>query len=138
MAAHAGRTTAAACSALALAIGLGACGGSRKPGYCDDRSALESSVKDISNVQLGAGGLTQLQSQLQTVESNAQKLVSSAKGDFPTESSAIDSAAKKLKSSIQQLPSSPAPQQVAAIGLDAKNLGTSVQTFVNATKSKCD
>jgi hypothetical protein len=123
---------------LAAAVVLGACGGSSKPGYCSDRSNLEQSVKDIGNVKLTeSGGLKDLQSRLQTVEANANKVVSSAKGDFPSETSAIDASVDNLKTSIQQLGSSPATAQVAAVATNAKAVVNSVQGFVKATDSKC-
>ncbi len=123
---------------LAAAVVLGACGGSSKPSYCSDRSNLEQSVKDIGNVKLTeSGGLKDLQSRLQTVEANANKVVSSAKGDFPSETSAIDASVDNLKTSIQQLGSSPATAQVAAVATNAKAVVNSVQGFVKATDSKC-
>jgi hypothetical protein len=76
-------------------------------------------------------------SQLQQVESNANKVVSSAKGDFPTETSAISSSVSNLKSAIGALPSSPSAQQVAQVAGDAKATVTAVNNFTTATNSKC-
>ena len=114
------------------------CGGSDKPKYCSDRSSLEQSVKDLGNVNvLQSGGVNQLKSQLGKVESDANAVVSSAKGDFPSETSAIQSSVSSLKSSLAGLPSSPSAQQVVAVGVGAKSVVTSTQTFVDASKSKC-
>lgn len=123
---------------VAAAVALAACGGSSKPGYCSDRSTLEQSVKDIGNVKVTQrGGVKQLQSQLQTVETNAKKVTSSAKSDFPSETSAIDTSVNGLKASIQGLGSSPSTTQVAAVATNAKAVVDSVQSFVKATDSKC-
>lgn len=132
------RTAVLAVAPLAIALALGGCGGSSKPGYCSDRSTLEQSVKDVGNVNvLQSGGIKQLQSQLQKVETDARTLVSSAKGDFPSETSAIDSSVSALKTAIQGLPSSPSPSQLATVATDAKAVVTSFQNFKKASDSKC-
>jgi hypothetical protein len=117
---------------------VSACGGSSKPGYCSDRSNLEQAIKDVGNVKVAqSGGLSQLKSQLQKVETSANTLVSSAKSDFPTETGALSSSVSKLKSDVQGLPSSPSPQQLAATAADAKSVVTSFQNLKKATDSKC-
>ena len=132
------RTAVLAVAPLAIALALGGCGGSSKPGYCSDRSTLEQSVKDVGNVNvLQSGGVKQLQTQLQKVETDASTLVSSAKSDFPSETSAIDSSVSSLKTAIEGLPSSPSPSQLATVATDAKAVVTSFQNFKKASDSKC-
>jgi hypothetical protein len=127
----------AATLGVAGALAIAGCGGSSKPGYCSSRSDLESSVKAIGDVNLTQSGLQNLKSQLQQVEANATKVVTSAKGDFPSETSAISTSVSSLKSAIQALPSSPSVQQVAQVAGDAKTVVNSVSSFTKATDSKC-
>ena len=128
----------AATLGVAGALAITGCGGSSKPGYCSDRSNLESSVKAIGDVNLTqSGGLQKLKSQLQQVQSDANKVVSSAKSDFPSETSAISSSVSSLTSAIKSLPSSPSVQQLAQIAGDAKATVTAVNSFTTATNSKC-
>lgn len=123
---------------IAAAVALTACGGSSKPGYCSDRGKLEQSVKDLGNVKvLESGGPQKLRSQLQTIQTDAQTVISSAKNDFPTETNAISSSTTKLRTDVQQLPSSPTPHQLVAVAADAKNVVASVQSFVKSSDSKC-
>ena len=124
---------------IAAAVALGGCGGgSSKPGYCSDRSKLEQSVKDLGNVKvLQGGGVDKLRSQLKTIETNAQTLVSSAKSDFPSETNAISTSVNSFKTELKKLPSSPSAQQVAAAGVSGKAVVTSVQDFLKASDSKC-
>ena len=68
---------AAVCLAAAGLGALAGCGSS-KPGYCSDRSNLENSIKGLTNLNLSSG-ISGLQAQLKTIQSNATKLVSSAK-----------------------------------------------------------
>jgi hypothetical protein len=129
----------AAVAVLAAVVALGACGGgSSKPAYCSARGDLEQSIKDLGNVKVAQqGGAQKLKDQLGTIESNANKVVSSAKGDFPSETSSIQSSVSSLKTTLQKLPSSPSASQVAAVATSAKGLASSVQSFVKATDSKC-
>ncbi len=122
--------------AAGVLLGLAGCGGSSKPSYCSDRSKLESSVKDLANVSL-SGGVSGVESQLKTIESDANALVDSARSDFPSQTSAIESSVNALASGVKALPSSPSATQVAVIAADATGVVSSVKSFSEATKSEC-
>ena len=115
----------------AAAVALAGCGSS-KPAYCTDRTNLQNSVKGLTS-----NGISGLKSQLKQVQSDASTLVSSAKGDFPSETSAITSSVNTLKSSVTALPSSPSAAQVAIVTRDAAGVVSSVKSFVDASNSKC-
>ena len=123
-----------AITALTAVAGCG--GGSGKPSYCADRSNLESSIKGLASLSL-SGGLSGLQAQLRTIQSNATTLVDSARSDFPSETSAIRSSVDVLSTDVRALSSSPSPGQVAKLATDASNVVTSVKSFTDATSSKC-
>jgi hypothetical protein len=123
--------------AISALVAVTGCGGGGKPGYCADRDNLESSIKDLSSLSL-SGGLSGLQSQLRTIQGNATKLVDSARSDFPSETSAINSSVNALASDVRALSSSPSPAQVASIASDASSVVRSVTSFTDATSSKCD
>ncbi len=123
-------------STAVVLVAAGGCGSS-KPGYCADRDSLESSIKDLTNVSL-SGGISGLQSQLRTIQSDATTLVDSAGSDFPSETSAIRSSVSSLASAVRALPSSPSASQIAAIASDGANVVTAVRGFADATDSKCN
>jgi hypothetical protein len=121
-----------------LAATLMALTGCGKPQYCSDRSDLEKSVRDLGNINvLQSGGVSQLKSQLQTVQTDAQKVASSAKSDFPSESSALQSSVSRLKGAVQSLPPSPSRQELAPVAADATAVVMASRNFKNATDSKC-
>ena len=122
-------------TAFAVAAGCG--GSSSKPSYCSDRSNLKDSVNGLTSVDLKSGGVGALQSQLQKVESDAQSLASSAKSDFPDETSAISSSVSTLSGTVKQLPSSPSAQQLAAVAVDLSGVASAFKNFSNATSSDC-
>jgi len=123
---------------LAAALVVTGCGGSDKPAYCSDVSDLQSSVDTLKSVQLQSGVLSTLQTDLQAVQTNADAVVSSAKADFPSETSAVQSSVSSLSTTIQKLPSSPTPQQLAALVPKINSTVTAAQDLQSATSSACD
>ena len=71
------------------------------------------------------------------IANNASKLVDQAKGDFPTQTSAITTSVNALKSSVAGLSSSPSAAQIATITKDAGSVVSSVANFMTASSSKC-
>ena len=135
MKARAGRTwVLLACAAAIAVVALAGCGSS-KPAYCTDRANLENSVKGLSN--LSGSGISGLKSQITQIQSDATAVVNSAKGDFPTQTSAISSSVSALKNSVAALPSSPSAAQIATVTRDAANVVSSVKSFTDATSSQC-
>ena len=118
-------------AAAATAVTLAGCS-SGKPAYCTDRTNLENSVKGLTS-----SGVSGLKSQLKQIQSDATTLVNSAKGDFPSETSAITSSVSALKNSVTALPSSPSAAQIATATRNAASVVSSVRSFVDASNSKC-
>ena len=128
--------TAVATVAAGWLIALTGCGSSSKPAYCTDRTNLENSVKNLPSVT-SSSGVSALKSQVKTIESDATAVVNSAKSDFPSQTSAVKTSVDALQTAVKALPASPSASQIAAIGLDVKNVVSSVQSFTDASKSKC-
>jgi hypothetical protein len=124
----------AAVAAVVLIV-LAGCGSS-KPAYCSDRSNLENSVKNLPSVT-SSSGVSGLKSQLGTIQNDATTLVNSAKSDFPTETTAVKSSVNALATAVKALPSSPSTAQIAALGVSAANVTSSVKSFADNSKSKC-
>jgi Protein of unknown function (DUF1269) len=122
-------------AAVAL-IALAGCGSSSKPAYCSDRTNLENSIKNLPKVT-SSSGISGLKTQITTIQSDATSLVNSAKSDFPTQTSAVKSSVDTLASAVKALPSSPSAAQIAPIAADSAAVVNSVNSFVDASKSKC-
>ena len=118
------------------AIALAGCGSS-KPSYCSARSDLETSVKDLGNVKVTSGGVSEFKSQLQKVKSSADSVVNSAKKDFPTETSALASSVSTLETAVKGLPANPSVNQLAPLASEVTGVATAAKSFVDATSSKC-
>lgn len=120
-----------ACAVAASVVALAGCGSS-KPAYCGARTNLENSVKGLTS-----SGVSGLKTQVTTIQSDATTLVSSAKSDFPTETSAITSSVDALKTAVAGLSSSPSAAQIATVTKDAASVVSSVKSFTDASSSKC-
>ena len=122
----------------AAALVVAGCGSSDKPAYCSNVSDLQQSVDDLKDVQLESGALSTLQTDVQKVQSNANAVVSSAKEDFPSETSALKSSVSSLSTAIEQLPSSPTGQQLAPLVPEISSVVTAAKNLSSATSSACD
>jgi hypothetical protein len=133
---HVVLTLAVALAAAAL-VGAG-CGGDDKPEYCSNVSDLQQSVDDLKSIQPDSAIVSTLQTDVQKVQSNADAVVSSAKQDFPTETTALESSVSTLSTAINKLPPSPSPQQLFALAPQIRSVGTAAQGLSGATSSACD
>ena len=117
---------------------LAGCGGSSKPGYCSDVTNFKNAVKDLGNVNVIQGGTSAITSAIQKVESTGKAAVASAKSDFPSQTSAVDSSLTALDTTVKQL-SNPQTQKTALTQLPAQitATGKAIDSFVSATNSKC-
>lgn len=110
--------------------------GSSKPAYCSDLSNLQSSIKDLTSLN-ASSGVSGLKTQLKTIESDAAKVVSSGKSDFPSQASAIRSSVAELQSAVKALPSSPSAKQLGSVATAAASVIVSVRSFTEVADTKC-
>jgi hypothetical protein len=123
----------------AVALIAAGCGGSDKPSYCSDVSDLRKSVDDLKNIQLsGSDSVSTLQTQLEEVQGDANAVVSSAKKDFPSETSALKSSVSGLSSAIEQLPASATAEQLAPLAPMVRSVVTASKDLDTATTSACE
>ena len=99
-------------------------------------TSLENSVKSLPSAASGSG-VSGLQSQLTTIQTDATAAVNTAKSDFPSETTALKSSVDTLSSAVKALPSSPSAANLASVAVAASGVVTSVENFTSATKSKC-
>ena len=74
---------------------------------------------------------------LTKVQTDAKTLVSQAKSDFPSQTSAIKSSVDAFASALKALPANPSANRIATLAPSAQFAVGWIQSFVNATNSKC-
>lgn len=131
------RRSAALAVTAAAAVALSACGGDDKPAFCADRDNFQKSIEQIPGL-LTDGNLSGLQTQLNTIETEAGTLAESAKSDFPQETDAVESSVNSLRQSYDQLPKDPSSTELAGLALQAATAISAVKNFNSATNSDCE
>jgi hypothetical protein len=124
-------------AALAMALGVAACGGSDEPAYCADRAALEQSLADLADVDVRADGLDALRAQLRQVERDATALVSSARDEFGPEASALRAAIVRLDDSARAALDDPSAQRVSDVAADASDAAAAFGALSDELASRC-
>lgn len=134
----AARSLRVVCVALVAVIALVALAGcgSSKPGYCTARTNLENSIKGLTSLN-ASSGLSGLQAQFQKIQTDANAVVSQAKSDFPSQTSAVKTSIDSLASAVKSLTTSPSAAEIAAVASSASSVVSSVKSLVDATSSKC-
>jgi hypothetical protein len=123
------------CVTLVSLVALAGCGSS-KPAYCSARTNLENSIKGLTGLNL-SGGISGLEAQLKKIQTDANELVSKAKGDFPSETSAIKSSVDALTTTVGSISGTPSASEIATVASNASNVATSIKNFMDTTSSKC-
>lgn len=132
---RAGAGLSLAAVTVVAAASLTGCG-TTPPAYCSARTDLENAVKGLPEAAK-TGGVSGLQSQLKTVEADANTVIDKAKSDFPTQTEALKSTIGQFKTSIQTAGTSPSAADLAPIVLNATAVVNAVKAFTGATKDKC-
>jgi len=136
---HAGarRIAPLVCAVVIGLVALAGCGGSSsKPAYCTARTNLESAITDITSLS-PTSGISALEAAFTKIKTDANTVVSEAKSDFPSQTSAIQSSVASLTSAVSALKSNPSAGNIATTTGAAASVVSSFQSFVNTSKSKC-
>jgi hypothetical protein len=117
---------------LALAGGSS----SSKPAYCSARTNLQNSINEITSLS-PSSGISALEATFTKVRADANTVVSQAKSDFPSETSAIKSSVDALTRAVNALKASRSASDIAPVVSAASNVVNSFKSFIDASKSKC-
>lgn len=123
--------------ALAATAAVAGCGSSSKPTYCTNVANLKSSVKALPNTDVVQNGVSALDTAVSKVATNAQAVVSSAKNDFPNETTALKNSVNTLHTTVKQAVESPSASSLAPIPGQISAVVTSAKNLESATSSKC-
>jgi ABC-type glycerol-3-phosphate transport system substrate-binding protein len=131
-------TARSVCIAAVALLALAGCGGSSssKPAYCSARADLENSINGVSGLS-PSSSVSDLEAQFQKIKTDANKVVTQAKSDFPTQTSAIKSSVDALTSAVNALTTNPSATQIATVTGAASTVLSSVKSFMDASSSKC-
>jgi hypothetical protein len=131
------RALVATVIAAALLAGCGSSSSSTpaKPAYCSHVTALKHSINALPSA--ATGGVSGLKTQLTTIQSEAQSVISSAKSDFPQETQALSSSLSALDKTVKGLKSGVSATEIATLTAQATAAVDAAQHLISATHSKC-
>jgi hypothetical protein len=131
------RTIASAVVVLFVDVVLAAGCGDSKPEFCSNTDDLRQALSTLKD-DVTSGNVSAINSDAQTVNTEVDAVTTSAKSDFPNETSAVQSSVSTLTSTIHSLPSSPSVSDLAQLVGDVRTAVTAVDNFKTATSSACD
>ena len=123
----------------ALLAGCGSSGSSSKPAYCSAVSDLESSVKTLPSAdEVKKNGVSTLKSALTEVQQDTATVVTEAKSEFSSQTTALKTSVDTLSSTVKQIGSSPTPQAIAQLPAQLAAVTTSAGNLQSSVSSKCE
>lgn len=127
--------------ALPLAVSVlvfAGCGGSEKPAYCANVDAFQQSVDDFGT-SLKSLDVAQIQAAGDQVQNTGDAMIASARADFPTETTALRTSIREVRSELNGLSTAnDKPAAIASLVAGLSALKTDYAAFQDASKSACD
>ena len=104
---------------------------------CADAAALRASLDKLRQVRVGAGTVNEITADLNGVKTALTTFTDNARGQWQTQTSSLDSALTKFKTSVSNLAAHPgvstASDVVAALG----EVNTAAQNLLAAVNTSC-
>lgn len=133
------RRTRYAAAVLACMVGLGtgvtAC--AEEPAVCDDVDALQTSVEDLQEADLGEGGLEVVTEELQDIEDELGQLKTDAASEYSTQIQAVEDTFAALRTSAESAASDATASTLALVRDDLQAFGAAVSSMSSAVEDTC-
>jgi hypothetical protein len=137
------RSLVALACLLALGSGLVACGGDETtdgtttPEICQDVDALQESLQELQNIEIGQDSLSELGTQMDTIRGDIGQIRRNAGDENATEVEAVSTAADSLESSIDAAVATPSATTLRAVGDNVRALASAVRNLGDALADTC-
>ena len=128
---------AAAALVAALVIALFAGCGGDKPAYCQDKSALKTSIDKLKKVDISPSTVGDVKSNLDAVGNAARTFAASAKKEFGSQAEALKTAVASLETAVSTAASSPSGQSFATVAAGVSSVQSAYNELSDAVSSKC-
>jgi hypothetical protein len=108
-----------------------------KDKVCSDKTAVESSVKALTNPDVLTGGKSSITSALDKVEKNVNALGTSVKADLKPQVDAVKSALDALKTDVKNVGNGSLADSLQQIGDAIAKVGTTAGDLESSLSSQC-
>jgi len=104
---------------------------------CQDAADLRTSLHNLTHSHVSKGDVTELKSNLAQVHTDLTALITHAKGEWQTQTSALKSALTALQTSISDLSSSPSASTVAGVATALRGVAAAGGSLLTAASTRC-
>ncbi len=104
---------------------------------CQDAADLRTSLRNLTHSSVSKGDVTELKSNLAQVHTDLTSLITHAKGEWQTQTSALKAALDKLQTAISDLSSSPSASTVAGVAAALGGVAAAGGSLLTAVSTRC-
>jgi hypothetical protein len=104
---------------------------------CQDAADLRTSLHNLTHSSVSKGDVTELKSNLAQVHTDLTALITHAKGEWQTQTSALKAALDKLQTALSDLSSSPSASTVAGVVAALGETATAGGSLLTAVSTRC-
>jgi hypothetical protein len=104
---------------------------------CQDAADLRTSLRTLTHSSVSKGDVTELKSNLAQVHTDLTALITHAKGEWQTQTSALKAALDKLQTAISDLSSSPSASTVAGVATALGGVAAAGGSLLTAVSTRC-
>jgi hypothetical protein len=104
---------------------------------CTDAAALRTSLGNLTHLNVGAGTVNQIKTNLTDVQANLTTFVNDAKGEWQAQTSALKSATDKLDAALKNLKAHPGVSALAGVTTALGDVNTAAQSLLAAVNTHC-
>ncbi len=133
------RLRGAATSVAALALlggGLTACGGGT-PAVCSDLSDVQSTLRQLQNVQPGANTLSELKKWASTLNKQLHQLAADASNQYSSQIQAVQQSLQALQTDVRAASSHPTAASIGQLQPDLADVRSSMHKLSSAVSTTC-
>lgn len=111
--------------------------GTSTSALCTDVDAVQASFQDLRSLDVIAQGTSAVKSQFATFKTALDQMLTSARGEFATESAAVQTAVDELQTAVSNLADSPSLADAKAVKDGISSVGTSLDALTTSIKGAC-
>lgn len=104
---------------------------------CADAAALRASLDKLRQVRVGAGTVNEITADLNGVKTALTTFTNNARGQWQAQTSSLDSALAKLKTSASNLAAHPGVSAVSGVVTALGEVNTAAQNLLAAVNTSC-
>ena len=104
---------------------------------CTDAAALRTSLGKLTHLNVGAGTVTEIKTNLTDVQTNLTTFANDAKGQWQAETSALKTATAKLEAAVKNLTANPGVGALASVTTALGDVNTAAQSLLAAVNTHC-